>query len=158
MPAPHRETLAAAVAAWSAGLGPRLVSIVLFGSCARGDATAASDIDVLVVAEGFPRSLAERRRELLDLYRQAPGAAARVAVAWSLVTKTPDEARAHSPLYLDMVEDARLIVDREGFFANVLEGMRVRMRELGSRRVFLPGGSWYWDLAPGFTFGDEVRI
>ena len=63
-------------------------------------------------------------------------------VEWNLVTKTPEEAREHSPLYLDMVEDGRVLFDRDGFFASVLERMRVRMRELGSRRVFLPDGSW----------------
>jgi hypothetical protein len=157
-PAPLREALSAAVDVWKSALGPRLISVVLFGSCARGDATATSDIDVLVVAEGFPRSLSERRRELLDLYARVRETGQLSPVGWSLVTKTPDEARAHSPLYLDMVEDARLLFDRDGFFAGVLESMRTRMRELGSRRVFLPGGSWYWDLAPGFRFGDEVRI
>ena len=79
-------------------------------------------------------------------------------VEWNLVTKTPEEARVHSPLYLDMVEDGRLLFDREGFFAGVLDRMRARMRELGSQRVFLPDGSWYWDLQPGFRFGGEVQI
>ena len=32
--------------------GPRLVRLVLFGSQARGDATAGSDVDVLVVLMG----------------------------------------------------------------------------------------------------------
>jgi len=32
--------------------GPRLASVILFGSQARGDAAAASDIDVLVVLDG----------------------------------------------------------------------------------------------------------
>jgi hypothetical protein len=74
------------------------------------------------------------------------------------VTKTPEEARAHSPLYLDMVEDGVLIVDRDGFFRSVLDAIRSRMRELGSRRVFLPDGTWYWDLKPDFRFGEVVEI
>ena len=79
-------------------------------------------------------------------------------VEWNIVAKTPEEARVHSPLYLDMVEDGRILFDREGFFANVLSRMRARMRELGSRREYLPDGSWYWDLKPDFRFGDEVSI
>jgi hypothetical protein len=77
---------------------------------------------------------------------------------WSLVTKTPDEARAVSPLYLDMVEDGILLLDRDGFFARVLEGLRARMQELGSRRVFLDDGSWYWDLKPDFRWGEVVTL
>jgi len=158
VPAPIQAALAAAMDAWVVSLGPRLVSIVLFGSFARGDATESLDVDLQVVAEGFPRRLSARRQELLGLYAPLREARQVPFIEWNLVTKTPEEAREHSPLYLDMVEDGRLLFDRDGFFADVLEQMRVRMRQLGSRRVFLPDGSWYWDLQPGFTFGGEVRI
>jgi hypothetical protein len=57
-----------------------------------------------------------------------------------------------------MVEDAILLCDRDGFFASVLATMRERMQALGSRRVFLEDGSWYWDLKPGLRFGDVVEI
>jgi len=79
-------------------------------------------------------------------------------LSWNLVTKTPDEAALRSPLYLDMVEDAVLLYDRDHFFAGVLDGMRRRMLQLGSRRVRLPDGTWYWDLKPDFRFGDVVEI
>jgi hypothetical protein len=155
---PFRSALDTATAAWAALLGPRLVSMVLFGSVARGRAGADSDIDLLIVAEGFPRNLADRRRPLLAEWSRKQGERGLPGVEWNLVTKTPDEARHHSPLYLDMVEDAIILVDRDGFFGTVLDGMRARMRALGSRRVFLPDGSWYWDLKPDFRFGDVVEI
>lgn len=150
--------LAAATDAWQALLGDRLVSVVLFGSLARGEARERSDIDVLVVAEDFPRSLAERRRLLMDAWDRVRAQTGLGSVEWNLVTKTPEEARHRSPLYLDMVDDAHLLVDREGFFAAVLAGMRARMRELGSRRVYLPDRRWYWDLKPDFRFGEVVEI
>ena len=158
VPEPFRRCIALAGDAWCALLGPRLRSLVLFGSVARGASTAQSDIDLLVVAAGFPRSLAERRRPLLAAWSRARARHELPAVDWSLVTKTPDEARFHSPLYLDMVEDAILLVDREAFFRTVLDGMRARMRELGSRSVFLDDGSWYWDLKPDYRFGEVVEI
>lgn len=34
--------------------GESLVSVVLFGSTARGEATPHSDVDLLVVADGLP--------------------------------------------------------------------------------------------------------
>lgn len=148
----------AATIAWRALLGDRLVSLVLFGSLARGEARDASDIDLMVVADGFPQSLAARRRLLLDEWTRVRAAKGLASVEWNLVTKTPDEAQYHSPLYLDMVEDARLLFDRDGFFAAVLESMRSRMHALGSRRVYLPDRSWYWDLKPDFRFGDVVDI
>ena len=131
---------------------------MLYGSVARGRSTARSDVDLLVIADGFPRSLVERRRPLLAAWSRVQAEAGLPAVEWSLVTKTPDEARFHSPLYLDMVEDGILLIDRAGFFRNVLDAMRERMRELGSRRVFLDDGSWYWDLKPDFRFGEVVEV
>jgi len=153
-----RSAVAVATDAWRGALGARLVSVVVFASVARGSACADSDIDVLVVAEGFPRSLADRRRELLAAWAPARAERGLPSIEWNLVTKTPDEARYHSPLYLDITEDGILLVDRDGFFRSVLDAMRARMRALGSRRVLLPDGSWYWDLKPSFTFGEVVEI
>ena len=155
---PFRSALTAACGAWCAELDERLVSLVLFGSVARGHARADSDIDLLVVAEGFPRRLADRRKPLLESWSRARERAALPAIEWNLVTKSPEEALHHSPLYLDIVEDGILVFDRNGFFAAILDAMRVRMRDLGSRRVYLPNGGWYWDLKPDFRAGDVVEI
>ena len=153
---PFRSALVAAADAWIEREG--LVSIVLFGSVARGEARPTSDIDVLLVAEGLPRSQADRRQPFLDAWDAARTARGLPPVEWNLVVKTPADATYRSPLYLDMVEDAILILDRRRFFEEVLAGMRGRMRELGSRRVHLPDGSWYWDLKPDFRWGDVVEI
>ncbi|MGQ0732838.1 MAG: nucleotidyltransferase domain-containing protein [Acidobacteriota bacterium] len=153
-----RAALTAALSAWTELLGPRLVSLVLFGSVARGDAGASSDIDVLVVADGMPHGLADRARPLRQAWQRVRADHGLPAIEWNLVVKTPAEASHHSPLYLDMVEDAILLADRSGFFAGVLEAMRARMASLGSRRVHLPDGTWYWDLKPDYRFGEIVEI
>ena len=153
---PFRSALVAATDAWIEREG--LVSIVLFGSVARWEARPTSDIDVLLVAEGLPRRQADRRQPFLDAWEAVRAARGLPPVEWNLIVKTPHEATYHSPLYLDMVEDAILILDRERFFEEVLAGMRERMRELGSRRIHLPDGSWYWDLKPDFRWGDVVEI
>ena len=158
VPEPFRRAIVAASDAWSTLLGARLRSLVLFGSVARGRCTTRSDIDLLVIAAGFPRSLAERRRALLAAWSRARARHGLPAVEWNLVTKTPEEAQFHSPLYLDIVEDGILLADGGAFFRTVLEAMRARMRELGSRRVFLDDGSWYWDLKPDYRFGEVVEI
>jgi predicted nucleotidyltransferase len=155
---PFRSALVAATGTWTAVLGDRLHSLVLFGSVARRQARPTSDIDLIVVAEGLPRRLADRRRPLLESWERARTSQALPPVEWNLVVKSPAEAQFHSPLYLDIVEEGMLIVDRGGFFEAVLAAMRDRMRALGSRRVYLPDGSWYWDLKPDFRFGEVVEI
>jgi predicted nucleotidyltransferase len=155
---PFRTALLAACEGWIADLGNRLVSIVLFGSVARRQARPTSDIDLVLVAHDLPRALADRRRIFLESWERVRRARALAPVLWNLVAKSPAEARHRSPLYLDIVEEGLLILDRDQFFEAVLAGMRVRMRELGSRRVFLPDGTWYWDLKPDFRFGEIVEI
>ena len=157
-PAALRDALDAATSAWRDVLGPRLVSMVLFGSVARGEARATSDIDLLIVAEDLPRSLTERARPLRRAWDRVRADRGLPALDWNLVIKTPEEAAYHSPLYLDMVEDGVVLVDRNGFFQSILGAMRARMRALGSRRVMLPDGSWYWDLKPDYRFGEVVEI
>lgn len=158
LPEPFRSALEAAGHAWMDDLRERLICLVLFGSVARGQARPSSDVDLLVVADGFPRSLRDRRRPLLESWERIRAARDFPHVTWNLVTKSPEEAKTHSPLYLDMVEDGILLLDRAGFFEAVLSRMRARMRALGSRRIQLDDGSWYWDLKPDFRFGDVVEI
>jgi hypothetical protein len=158
LPEPFRAALVAACEAWSTRFGEQLVSLVLFGSVARRDTRPASDIDLLVIAEGLPRSLRDRRRPFLEEWERARAAGGLPPTTWNLVTKSPAEARTHSPLYLDLVEDAVLLLDRGGFFQAVLGELERRMRALGSRRVFLPNGGWYWDLKPDFRFGEVVEL
>lgn len=158
LPEPFRTALVAATEGWLADHGEGLRSLVLFGSVARGQASPASDIDLVIVAEGLPRSLVERRRPFLQSWERVRASRGLPPVEWNLVVKSPVEARVHSPLYLDIVEEGILILDREGLVEAVLAAMRARMRALGSRRVYLRDGTWYWDLKPDFRFGEVVEI
>src|SRR3972149_2568376 len=57
------------------------------------------------------------------------------AAPLSPILKTPEEAAAGSPLFLDMVEDAKILYDEGGFFAAVLARLRARLRQLGPART-----------------------
>ena len=142
-------------------LGENLVSLVLFGSVARGDYRQGSDIDFLVVCETLPSDRWRRWDPILaveERLRQefrTPGVSP--LPYFSVILKDRREAAYHSPLYLDLVEDARVLLDRGGFFAGVLEEIRLRLRELGARRKFV-GEGWYWDLKPDLKPGEVVEI
>lgn len=144
-----------------AGVGDRLVSVVVYGSRARGTHRADSDLDVLLVIRDLPRPRAERHALLRPIkqavdqeHRQIRGSDPPYL---SYLAKTPEEAAYHSPVYLDMTEDAVLVHDRDRFFAGVLDSMRGRMAALGSRRVWLEGG-WYWLLQPDAAWGERIEI
>jgi hypothetical protein len=75
----------------------------------------------------------------------------------SPVFKTPAEVEAGSPLFLDMIDDARLLHDTDGFFRRYLDGFRRRLQALGSRRIWL-GNAWYWELKPDLKPGEVFTL
>lgn len=165
--APGREEELRAVAreyarALEETLGDRLVSVVLYGSVARGEARRTSDVDLLVVAEGLPQGRLRRQDVLEAADRRVDAlldelAERGVHTGVSVILKTPDEAARTVPLYLDMVEDAVLLLDRGGFFAGVLERLRESLKRLGARRHRM-GRFRYWDLKPDLRPGEIISL
>ncbi len=138
--------------------GDRLVSLVVFGSVGRGTPRPDSDIDLLVVADPLPDGRIPRVREF-DAVEGAltSGGAGKLAHRLSPIFKTPFEVQRGSPLFLDMLEDGRLLFDRGGFFAKELAALKERLEKLGARRIW-KGDAWYWDLKPDFKPGDEIVL
>jgi predicted nucleotidyltransferase len=142
--------------------GDRLVSVALFGSVARETQREDSDIDFLIVARALPGGRTARVDEFLPVERDLEGWLAPVRpdlmpVALSPVFKTPEEVEAGSPLFLDMVEDARILYDEDDFLAGRLERLRQRLAALGSRRVWR-GNTWYWILKPDLKPGETISL
>jgi len=77
---------------------------------------------------------------------------------FSYLILSKEEADENRYIYLDMVEDAKLLFDRAGFFAKRLRAVRNRLDELGSMRVQLEDGTWYWDLKPDLKAGESFVL
>ena len=75
----------------------------------------------------------------------------------SPVLKTPLEVEAGSLLFLDMIEEARILVDRDDFLRNFLDGFASRLAELGAKRV-RKGAGYYWVLKPDLRPGEEINL
>ena len=145
--------------------GESLISVLIFGSIARGETTASSDMDVLVVSSDFPKTLSGRMerltRVLTELEKTETFRAMRAKGMNTWVQfhpLRPEEAKLHRPIYLDMVEDSITLHDKDNFMKNVLAGLKERLRELGARRVILKDGTWYWDLKPDIRKGEVVEV
>jgi len=68
-----------------------------------------------------------------------------------------EEAKENQYLHLDMIEDARILVDRNSFFQGKLESLRRRLEELGAKKI-RRNEDWYWDLKPDLKLGDSVLL
>lgn len=88
---------------------------VLYGSMARGDADAGSDLDLLVALSGDEDPLAT-----VQLSRRLAGVAAREVDVARL-----DRIEADAPLLLERVlDEGRVIVDRDGLWADLQQRSR----------------------------------
>jgi len=131
------------VAALRTALGDRLVAVVLFGSRARGEASAGSDWDLLIIAEGLPEKPFERH---LVLTRALPPSCEAV----SLLARTPEEFEAHvSSLYLDIALDGKILYDPQGYATARLSSLCRLMERKGLYRERIEAGDvWEWSTEP----------
>jgi hypothetical protein len=145
-------------------IAENLVSVVLYGSVARGNAGPLSDIDILVVIEEGSDVYYERLEPFLTILNQIRAESAGVKQdefglipEISVLILTREESSENKYLYLDMIEEAKILYDRDEFFQKRLESLADRLEELGSRRVEFNGG-WYWDLKPDLKLGEVVVL
>ena len=152
---PLRRDLDRYVALLKERFGSDLVSVVLFGSHARCEARAVSDVDVFLVIRGLPRNRFERYTGFRDLARSVSEEFGEQA---AYIVVTPEEAVHVKPYYLGMLSGHVILHDRDDFFAGVLDRLRRRLSELGSRRYVDEDGYEYWDLKPDWKPGDVVEL
>ena len=90
-------------------LGEKLDKIVLYGSCARGDNTQESDIDVLVMTVLSPEENRKLRRDLNRVFSRV-GLKYDVLLSMFLIDKASYENRIDvNPFYQNIEKDGIII-------------------------------------------------
>ena len=119
-------------------LGDNLISLVLFGSRARGDAMETSDHDLFIIAKELPTRPFRRK-----LFIRAP-LKGQFEEKLSIVAKTPEEVLGTFPsFFLDLALDGIILFDRDGFFANFQTKVREIISQAGLQRKE-DNGEYYW--------------
>ena len=143
----------------------KLVSIILFGSVARGGAREYSDVDLLVIAEDLPEKYSDRVKILVDILdndlkniRYRLWIERRKYPLVDVILLNKEEAYTRHPFYLDIIHDAITIYDRDSFMRKRIDELREKLMELGSRRVELPDGRYYWIIKPSIKWGETLEL
>lgn len=115
--------------------GQDLVSVIVFGSFARGDAYEHSDIDLLIIVKNLPKGWRERGTYELSLER--------LGLTWNtplqVILVEPEEIRLAidnvMPLLLEIRESYRYLFDRDMFFQKEMKRFKKVMIRRGVRRL-----------------------
>jgi hypothetical protein len=131
--------------------GPRLKTIILFGSRSRGEARPGSDHDIFVVIDNLPVDpLARRRQVMTCLLPILPTLPEQL----SIVAKTPQEVSGDlTPLLIDIGADGISLYGNT-YFRDLQARVRESLRHdrLQRRRL---AGTWMWML-PTFSHKEKA--
>lgn len=142
--------------------GEELISVALFGSVARGSASSASDVDLFIVhRQGTKRIVNDFSRVTLAI--KASKEYLKLENEGFLPDPFPvfaDEIKLkeHPWILLDIVDDGIILFDKGNILKTELELLRNTLRLLGSKKIMLENGSWYWDLKPDWKPGEVIKL
>jgi hypothetical protein len=135
-----------------------LISLVLFGSVARGTARKESDIDVLIILKDAPDSYYERLKPVVDIELEMRKDVVGIPHIFSSMIFSLDEAKQNRNIFLDMIEHSIILYDTDNFFKNRLSELKNRLDQLGSKKVILDDSTWYWNLKPDIVAGEIIEL
>ena len=130
-----------------------LISLVLYGSVARGEDIERSDYDFYVVARGLPDGPINRSiflREILfglQLNRR-----------FSIRGKGPKEMREILPLFLDLAIDGIILYDRDDFMKSFLEKVLKEIDEHKLTRYRTGEGYYGWQFEKPVEVGENIVV
>lgn len=137
-----------------------LISLILFGSVARGTAGKESDIDLLIILKDAPDVYYERLEPVIDIELKLRESASEKEQAplISTIILSEKEAMENRNIFLDMIDSSIILYDINNFFKNRLKELKNRLSELGSKKVVLEDKTWYWNLKPDMAAGEVIEL
>jgi hypothetical protein len=140
----------------------RLLGVVLFGSVARAQARAGSDLDVLVVIR---ESCLENDLEVVAACVRTEASteyeefrSRHTAMPIVPIVTDPARLKANPLILLDMLDEGVVLHDPAGVMNDLFERLRARLETLGTKKVRLEHGRWMWFLKPDWQPNEVVDV
>jgi len=139
-----------------------ILSFALFGSVSRGEARPDSDIDLLIVHRPIDFDPVNRLVNILiseivnsDEYKrlQAKG----LNPEPYPIFMTENELYERPLILLDILDHGIIIYD-DGTLQKRFISLRKHLDELGTKKITLEDGTWYWIIKPDWKPGEVVEL
>ncbi|MEK7395875.1 MAG: nucleotidyltransferase domain-containing protein [Candidatus Poribacteria bacterium] len=109
--------------------GSRLISIVLFGSQARGTATEHSDIDLVVIAKGVPSNWRKQKEINIEVRWSEELSSLPVSIILKNPTTVKSSLSVIQPLLFGILKSYKVLYDPTSFFETQAEIYRKKMKK-----------------------------
>lgn len=142
--------------------GKDILSFAVFGSVARGEASPLSDIDLLIIHQKcnkdmmamFTKLVLELRKTQEYKRLQAKGF---YPEPYPLFIDE-EKLKKRPWILLDILDHGVILFDEKDILKKELNNLSKHLKQLGSKKIVLPDGSWYWDLKPDWKLGEVVEL
>ena len=138
-----------------------ITAFALFGSVARGEARPDSDIDLLIVYKEVDfdptKEFVKARFELEEETEYKRLKKSGLNPYPSAIFMTERDLWERPLILLDIIDHGLILYDT-GVLQNRFNALRKRLAELGSKKIVLEDGTWYWHLKPDWKPGEVIEL
>lgn len=132
--------------------GSRLISVVLYGSFARGEERQTSDLDLFIVLKG-PFRFVAMRREIYDLLSHI-----KTDFEFSPLVMEHTQFQKLQPIHFELYADGIILYDRNNFMDKIMNRVGEIIKNLSSTRYKTKGGCYGWILKKDIKKGEVIEV
>lgn len=112
-----------------------LISVVLYGSYARGNANSYSDLDLMVVVDGLPQEWSSIHAMEDNIALQRRIFKKRLQIQLVSPVDVIYSVESAAPLMLEIYDAHNILFDRKDFFANQIHRFATIILQRGIRKI-----------------------